>query len=166
VDSTVCLKKLVDQGLTPNILHFRTKKLTKDHEKKILKVARALSPKSKIIVYPLESMNYVGVLDSERYWVEDKTGKRNIYPDVYGSPVVIGYCKDANDSQDIVFRWLGKYQDKYQFPLKNMTFKEVDEEYFKLPKVIRNLVVSSTRNDEVFDKGIPDFEYIGMPPEG
>ena len=51
VDSTLCLHHLVEQGITPFLVHFKTKKLRRRHERMIRRVARHLSPRSPYYVF-------------------------------------------------------------------------------------------------------------------
>ena len=160
VDSVLCLKKLVERGITPFIFHFRTTKLKKVHEKMIRKTARLLSPNSPFYVFNTKTKDYEAVSpvnDLARYSVRINR-RKEFFPLEHGDYVVIGYtgwvyrydknmrsCRGRGRQIDLI-RLSEKHSLPFIFPLAHHTRKQIDEEFGKLPQIIKENTVSSTRH--------------------
>jgi len=155
VDSILCLKKLIDKGITPFIFHFWTRRLKKIHEKMIRKTARALSPKSPFYVFKTNTDNFGhGLWDNHKYYVE-MTNHFRIFPIWHGDFIVTGVMKhiyeygEGNQGYNRN-RWIIKkceiYNLPYLFPLADYTREQTDQEFQQLPLNIRQNTVSTTRN--------------------
>jgi len=161
VDSVLCLKKVVEQGIIPFIFHFRTKKLTNKHEKMIRKTARLLSPKSPYYVFYTNTYSYEAWHewgDLSRYEIRRNDGKKSVYfnPIKHGDYVIIGYMRhvysynnnrrEFNCTGKKFIDFSKKFNPSFIFPLADYHRWEADEEFKTLPLNIRMNTVSSTRD--------------------
>lgn len=164
VDSVLCLKKIIERGITPFLFHFRTKKLTDRHERMIKRSARLLSPESPLYVFKTETDDYEATHDwgdLSNYEIYMRKGKKCEYfvPLDYGDFVIIGYMRqvysiglgiDSRREFDCVARkfidFAKKFNTPFIFPLADYHRWEVDEEFKALPLNIRENTVSSTRD--------------------
>jgi len=159
VDSILCLIKLVEQGITPFLFHFRTKKLTKTHEKMVKKTARLISPDSPLYVYETKTVGFRAVTpDLMNYEVclEDPDGEgKTMKPLDHANYVVIGYTKyvytkirpllKAKMIQQRFIKSCKEFNLPFIFPLADYTRKQTDKEFSQLPLEIRENTVSTTR---------------------
>ena len=159
VDSVVCLKILVDHGIVPKLLHFRTTKLTDEHEKMIKETSRTLSPKSVLMIVETETKDYEASWNDDWYAIKIKDDEM-FYPEQFAEVIFIGYFRDSGildtDSSvkklgrvpygqtSFINRALKKAQ-KFRFPLEYMTCKEIDALWKKLPENVRKNTLTSTR---------------------
>lgn len=154
VDSVICLKKLVDVGITPMIFHIEERGGS-TYERMARRIASILSPKS--FYYTFYTSEFVAVSDEDMTQYSVKLGKEGyLYPLDYADCVVLGFCKWIYDFHKSRYRGKKlqqKFMEKcakenlpYIFPLKNMTRKQVDEEFRKLPNEIIKNTISDTRN--------------------
>jgi hypothetical protein len=158
VDSVLCLKHLVDHGITPILFYIKTWKLQKKHENQSRKIARILSPQSPYYIFRPRVIDYNAFIgkDTKKYAVHfDEINEEYFYPIDYADFVVLGYFgrtnkgrrykNDGGLDQKKIIKFFKTYQLPYIFPLKNYTNRQAYLEFRKLPKQIQELTVSTTR---------------------
>lgn len=160
VDSTLCLDLLVNEGATPNIFHFRTTKLNGDHEKRIRKIVRLLSPKSPYYTFRSWCKDYSAHMDESfpYYAVRWRHhGKRKWFePLMYVDNVVLGYTRwlywthedqrAYRGNQRVFIKNCEMNNLPFRFPVCKLKRPELDAMFMAMPVKIRQLVVSSTRH--------------------
>lgn len=166
-ESVVCLKRLVDEGVTPSLFHFKTKKFNNENERMIRKVTRIISPDSPYYIFNSYQTGYHAFLewhsssgyDYPYYGINYKHhGKdKYFYPLLYGDRIVLGYTRWVYDDVNMDNRLCYKrYQNKFiddcnklnlpfVFPLADMRRPQIDRELNSLPEIIKDNVISSTR---------------------
>ena len=151
VDSVLCLWKLVKNGIIPHILHFRTQKLSDEHEKMIKKTAKSISPNSPYHIIETKTVDYQAVGAEEPYAYEvliddNDDFSKSVFPAMLGDIIVIGYHKGDECPTQIVFiNYCEKHKTPYVFPLANLTRKQIYDAFMQLPEKIRKNTVSTTR---------------------
>lgn len=157
VDSVVCLKKLVEKGITPILFHVRTWKINKTKERKIRRNARRLSPKSPLYVWKPRIIDYCASPSKNHiYKIQlDETYDTFLYPLDYVDKLVLGYFREYGKGrrrkgevalgQKQFIKECAIYHHPIIIPLSKMTGREVDTEFLKLPPKVQQDTVSSTR---------------------
>jgi len=172
VDSTVCLEKLVRQGIKPILFYFHTDKmLLKSFGRKIREIARYLSPSSPFYTFWTHSYSPTWLEHYPYYAVRLKHNGKNkwLYPLNLADKVAIGYtrflyyydegCSEFRGStQEKFIEFCKLYKLPYLFPLADMRRKEVDVLFQELPEYVKERVVSTTRG---YDYG---GRYYVVPP--
>lgn len=161
VDSVLCLKLLRDCKITPTLLHFRTTKLTDEHEAMIMRNVERLSPDSPILVTKTKTVDYIICQNNttkdldEMYGVHMLEDKTYFYPAKLADFIYVGYYR-INDlpsgiEPDLTPKDFDEVIDifhanpKFRFPLEFFTRLQIDKLFLKLPKEVRADTISSTR---------------------
>jgi hypothetical protein len=158
VDSMVCLKRLVKNGIVPFIFHFKVQKFKRKHERMIRKSAKLLSPKSPFYVFETGTIGFqarYGGKKRGRYTYTVKVGKKDFNPLEYADKIVVGYHKYAGrfrkgvhivpQGQKEFIGWVKKHRLRITFPLENYTPYKIDREFEKFPVKLQKLAISTTR---------------------
>jgi hypothetical protein len=159
VDSIMCLKHLVDKGITPFLFHFKVKKFKLKHEKMIRKSAKLLSPNSPFYVFETETEGFVatyGMRKRKAYYVIHIQKEKEFNPFECADKIVVGYHRYRGrhhkhgfqifpEGQKEFIEWAKCHKLRLMFPLEDYTPAKIEKEFRKLPLIIRRLAISTTR---------------------
>lgn len=147
-ESLLTLKHAVEQGYDPTIIHFKTKKISNYYEKIIKRNAMRVHRTPYYYVIKPDTVDYNAFTSYEtgHYGISmDDEGENSFFPRDYGEPIYIGYWKRDNKSMKHAIGFLELYhKDSYRFPLKDMKFNEIIEEWGRFPSEIKHDTISST----------------------
>lgn len=161
VDSTLCLKFLVDRGEVPFLFYVKTEKLKRKHMIKARRIAREISPDSTFYVFESTERDYRALYEDEYpyYYIRMKRSGKDKFlsPLLFADKVVLGYNnwiyytednqrKFRGKTQRAFIKFIRKYSLPFELPLINISRPHIDKQLDVLSQHIKENIVSSTRS--------------------